>query len=220
MNLNDLMQYSQAGTQFSATAPRPPAAKKPNQIEDSFEKMMGKSSARMGGYGEVGSLGGRMGELEKASMRLGETAYQRDLGMQQFRGGQEFGLQQLRGEQETGLQQLRGGQEMSLQGLRGFQERGLQQMRGSQETGLQRLRGSQEMGLQKLRGGQEMGLQRLRGTQESSILSQQQKYNIASEARQLENQLMQFAGKPKTPENVAAYNALRNRISGLNSQLR
>jgi hypothetical protein len=213
MNLNDLKQYSQAGTQFSATAPRPPAAKKPNQIEDSFEKMMGKSSARMGGYGEVGSLGGRMGELEKASMRLGETAYQRDLGAQQLRGSQEVGLQTLRGEQETGLQQLRGGQEMGLQGLRGFQETGLQQLRGGQEMGLQKLRGSQDVGLQKLRGGQEMGLQKLRGTQESSMLYQQ-------EVRQLENQLTQFAGKPKTPQNVAAYNALSNRISSLKSQKR
>ena len=220
MNLNNLMQYSQAMATSSATSPRPPAAKKPNQIEDSFEKMMGKSSARMGGYGEVGSLGGRMGELEKASMRLGETAYQRELGTQQLRGSQEVGLQTLRGEQETGLQTLRGGQEMSLQGLRGFQERGLQEMRGSQEMGLQKLRGSQDVGLQKLRGGQEMGLQKLRGGQESSLLSQQEKYNVSSEVRQLENQLMQFAGKQKTPQNVAAYNSLSKRISGLKSQLR
>jgi hypothetical protein len=42
------------------------------QVQGSFNRMMN--------IGEVGGLGGRMGELEKASMRLGEAASQRRIG--------------------------------------------------------------------------------------------------------------------------------------------
>jgi hypothetical protein len=42
------------------------------QVQGSFDRMMN--------IGQVGGLGGRMGELEKASMRLGEAASQRRMG--------------------------------------------------------------------------------------------------------------------------------------------
>jgi hypothetical protein len=43
-----------------------------NQVQSSFDRMMN--------IGQVGGLGGRMGQLEQASMRLGEAASQRRIG--------------------------------------------------------------------------------------------------------------------------------------------
>jgi hypothetical protein len=58
-----------SGTQGLISPSAPTAS---GQVEGSFNRMMN--------IGEVGGLGGRMGELEKASMRLGEAASQRRMG--------------------------------------------------------------------------------------------------------------------------------------------
>jgi hypothetical protein len=56
-------------TQSSPTSSSTPSN---NQVQGSFNRMMN--------IGQVGGLGGRMGELEKASMRFGEAASQRRIG--------------------------------------------------------------------------------------------------------------------------------------------
>ena len=97
--------------------------KKPPQtlsISDSYAKM---------GFGKIGGLGGRMGELEKASLRLGEAAAARRLKEQEAEAAaraklaeQEFGyqsqLQAEKGKQEFGYQSL-------LQSRKAAHERGL-----------------------------------------------------------------------------------------------
>ena len=118
----------------------------PETLSQSFERM---------GIGQIGDLGGRMGELEKASLRLAEAAAQRESRLLAQSGQQAYGLQGLRGEQEYGLQGLRGEQEYGLQGLRGQQETALQRLRGQQEYGLQSLRGQQSIAQQSLAGMQQ-----------------------------------------------------------------
>jgi hypothetical protein len=54
------------------------------QVQGSFDRMMN--------IGQVGGLGGRMGELEKASMRLGEAASQRRVGEMEREYGLKGGL--------------------------------------------------------------------------------------------------------------------------------
>ncbi len=54
--------------------------RQPLTIGGSFEKM---------GIGSIGGLGGRMGELEKASLRLGEAAAERERGLITARAKQE-----------------------------------------------------------------------------------------------------------------------------------
>lgn len=68
-------------------------ASKPSysSISDSYNRM---------GFGRIGSLGGRMGELEKASLRLGETASARILKEQEEEGR----LQQILARQQFGYQ--------------------------------------------------------------------------------------------------------------------
>ena len=72
--------------QFKSIAPESPGA-----VQGSFNRMMN--------IGQIGGLGGRMGELEKASMRLGEAASQRRMGEAQ----QEYGLRGGLMEKEYGL---------------------------------------------------------------------------------------------------------------------
>ena len=54
------------------------------QVQGSFDRMMN--------IGQVGGLGGRMGELEKASMRLAEAASQRRMGETEKEYGLKGGL--------------------------------------------------------------------------------------------------------------------------------
>lgn len=55
----------------------------PQTLQQSFERM---------GIGKIGGLGGRMGELEKASMRLAEAASQRSMAETEKEYGLKGGL--------------------------------------------------------------------------------------------------------------------------------
>jgi len=61
--------------EYMRTKATPPRS--PETLSQSFERM---------GIGEIGGLGGRMGELEKASLRLGEASAQREYRLQELRG--------------------------------------------------------------------------------------------------------------------------------------
>lgn len=89
-------------------------ASKPSysSISDSYNRM---------GFGRIGSLGGRMGELEKASLRLGETASARILKEQEEEGR----LQQILARQQFGYQS-------KLQAQRAAQEQELARMNKGQ----------------------------------------------------------------------------------------
>ena len=58
------------GQNTQQSMPNYPTIPSSSSISNSYQKM---------GFGKIGDLGGRMGELEKASLRLGETAATRRL---------------------------------------------------------------------------------------------------------------------------------------------
>jgi hypothetical protein len=64
--------------------PKSIAPESPGAVQGSFNRMMN--------IGQVGGLGGRMGELEKASMRLAEAASQRKMGEMEKEYGLRGGL--------------------------------------------------------------------------------------------------------------------------------
>jgi hypothetical protein len=70
---NSTTTFSQPPTGISQQPSNfnPPSEGKPSMIGQSFEKM---------GLGKIGGLGGRMGQLEQASMRLAQAASDRRMG--------------------------------------------------------------------------------------------------------------------------------------------
>lgn len=72
----------------------PSQANTTTSISDSYNRM---------GFGKIGGLGGRMGELEKASLRLGEAAAGRRLKEQEAEYGYQSRLQSQRAAQERKL---------------------------------------------------------------------------------------------------------------------
>jgi hypothetical protein len=69
----------------------------------SSQTSISNSYDRMGG-GKVGSLGGRMGELEKASVRLGKIASQRKMQEQKAEYGYQSKLQAQKAKEEADQQ--------------------------------------------------------------------------------------------------------------------
>jgi hypothetical protein len=108
--------------EYMRTKATPPRS--PETLSQSFERM---------GIGEIGGLGGRMGELEKASLRLAEASAQRESRLLDQSGQQAYELQGLIGRQEYGLQGLRGRQKYGLQKLRGQQSLAQQSLIGIQQ---------------------------------------------------------------------------------------
>jgi hypothetical protein len=90
--LNQTISPSEPTGQVSA--PTGQVSAPTGRVEESFNRMMN--------IGQVGGLGGRMGQLEQASMRLAEAASQRKTGEME----KEYGL---RGGQMEREYELRGG---------------------------------------------------------------------------------------------------------------
>lgn len=98
------------GQNTQQSIPNYPTIPLSSSISNSYQKM---------GFGRIGDLGGRMGELEKASLRLGETAATRRLKEQEA----ESQSQQLIAKQKFGY-------ESRLQSQREKNEENLALMRG------------------------------------------------------------------------------------------
>jgi len=113
-----LLDQAQSGRSYSSQL-------SPTQTEQSFEKM---------GLGSIGGLGGRMGQLEQASMRLGQAASNRRMGETQ----QEYGLKSGLLGQEYGLRDTSTAKEYGLKGGLLGQEYGLRGALASQEAALKR----------------------------------------------------------------------------------
>lgn len=96
------------GSPTQSTATTAPAS-----ISDSYQKM---------GFGRIGSIGGKMGELEKASLRLGQAAADRRLKEQS-----------LESETQSRLAKEGFGYQSSLQKQRSELERQMEEWRNEQE---------------------------------------------------------------------------------------
>jgi hypothetical protein len=83
------------------------------QVEGSFNRMMN--------IGQIGDLGGKMGSLERASMRLAESASQRRMGETE----KEYGLRGGLLEKEYGLKDISMGKEYGLRDISTEKEYGL-----------------------------------------------------------------------------------------------
>jgi hypothetical protein len=86
----------------------------PTSISDSYNKM---------GIGKIGGLGGKMGELEKASLRLGQAAADRRLKEQELENISQENIAKQGFGYQSSLQKQRSEQEMQMQELRDKRER-------------------------------------------------------------------------------------------------
>jgi hypothetical protein len=104
------------------------ASKSPESLKTYVDQQEGRSTAPSGqsslansfnrmGLGNIGGLGGRMGDLEKASMRLGQAASQRRMGEAEqesnLRGGmleKEYGFRKDLAQSESDIQSMRSAQ--------------------------------------------------------------------------------------------------------------
>jgi hypothetical protein len=89
-------EYSkwESGIRSGGKSLNPSQANTTTSISDSYNRM---------GFGKIGGLGGRMGELEKASLRLGEAAAGRKLKEQKAEYGYQSRLQSQRAQQDRKL---------------------------------------------------------------------------------------------------------------------
>ncbi len=100
---NRLNKYSdeyskwESGIRSGGKSLNPSQANTTTSISDSYNRM---------GFGKIGGLGGRMGELEKASLRLGEAAAGRKLKEQEAEYGYQSRLQSQRAAQERALAKI------------------------------------------------------------------------------------------------------------------
>jgi len=122
-DIDEIMAGSK-GPEMQKTIRNQNTAQPDGQVAGSFNRMMN--------IGEVGGLGGRMGELEKASMRLAEAASQRTMGQTE----QEYGLRGGLMEKEYGLKDISMGKEYGLKGSLLGKEAALKDISMGKEYGL------------------------------------------------------------------------------------